>query len=119
MTTLLARRRPPSEPGRMLWSELPGGARSDNVREVPRRRKIVAAHCETRHPDRGVVFRSWCGIGDGSGTYRVVPFVALFGSEFFSEGESPMPINATGGTGELLTGVEGSFAWFRLRTRMR
>jgi len=43
-----------------------------------------------------------------SGTYGVVPFVALFGGELSGEGESSMPINATGGTGELVTGVEGS-----------
>jgi len=47
-------------------------------------------------------------------TYGVAPFVALFGGELFGEGESSMPINATGGTGELVTVVEGSCAGTRV-----
>ncbi len=35
----------------------------------------------------------------------VVPFVALFGRKRSGEGESQMPINATGGAGELVTSV--------------
>ena len=38
----------------------------------------------------------------------MVPFVALFGGEFLGEGEVSMPINATGGSGELVTVVAGS-----------
>ena len=79
MTTLLGRRRPHSEPGEMSWIALPGGARSHNVREVPRCLKVVVAHCQTPHPEGRVLFVSGSCFCRGSGTYGVVPFVALFG----------------------------------------
>ena len=43
-----------------------------------------------------------------------MPFVALFGGELFGGGESSMPINATGGSGELVTVVAGSCAGMRV-----
>ena len=43
-----------------------------------------------------------------SGTRAVVPFVALFGGDLLGIGASLRPNNATGGTGELVTGVAGS-----------
>jgi len=48
------------------------------------------------------------------GTYGVVPFVALFGGELSGEGEPSTPINATGGSGELVTCVAGSCAGTRV-----
>ena len=66
MTTLLGRRRPASEPGEMSRIALPEGARSLNVREVPRCRMVVVAHCQTRHPEGRVFFGAW----------RVFDFVA-------------------------------------------
>ena len=60
-------RRPPSALGELSWIALPGGARFDNVRDASRCRKVVPAHCQTRHPEGRVLFGSGRCFDRGSG----------------------------------------------------
>ncbi len=95
VTTPMARRRPPSEPGQPVFWVLPVECPVPICAGAPRCREIFPAQIRTRHVPVERVFHpvrvEWCHLLHCSA-------VSVSGV-----GKPSVPINATGGSGELVT----------------